>query len=248
MFHILYGIMENIEQHNPNMKKNITNILKKDKDIKKVIFKDLGLISYNDAYALQTSLFDQIKLENRLGIVLLLEHYPVITIGSNRKLDNLLVTTKILDKQKIQLVQSTRGGDITFHGPGQIICYPILNLSYIKKDLSLYVYNLEQVIIEVLETFKIDGVREKKHRGIFVMDNKIASIGIRIRKWITLHGFSLNVNINLKYFDNIIACGLKDFTQTSMQKILNKTIQIDDVKEQIIYHFSRVFNLPISKI
>ena len=248
MFHILYGIMENIEQHNPNMKKNITNILKKDKDIKKVIFKDLGLISYNDAYALQTSLFDQIKLENRLGIVLLLEHYPVITIGSNRKLDNLLVSTKILEKQKIQLVQSTRGGDMTFHGPGQIICYPILNLSYIKKDLSLYVYNLEQVIIEVLETFKIDGVREKKHRGIFVMDNKIASIGIRIRKWITLHGFSLNVNINLKYFDNIIACGLKDFTQTSMQKILNKTIQTDDVKEQIIYHFNRVFNLPISKI
>ena len=248
MFYILYGIMKNVEQHILSTNKSITDTLKKEKDMKKVIFKDLGLISYNDAYILQTSLFDQVKLENRLGIVLLLEHYPVITIGSNRKFDNLLVSMKRLKKQNIQLVQSTRGGDITFHGPGQIICYPILNLSYIKKDLSLYVYNLEQVIIEVLETFEIAGIRKKKHRGIFVMDNKIASIGIRIRKWITLHGFSLNVNINLKYFDNIIACGLRDFTQTSMQKISNKTIQTNDVKEQIIYRFSKVFNLPISKI
>jgi lipoyl(octanoyl) transferase len=244
--------MKNVEQHILSTNKSITDTLKKEKDMKKVIFKDLGLISYNDAYILQTSLFDQVRLENRLGIVLLLEHYPVITIGSNRKFDNLLVSMKRLKKQNIQLVQSTRGGDITFHGPGQIICYPILNLSYIKKDLSLYlslyVYNLEQVIIEVLETFEIAGIRKKKHRGIFVMDNKIASIGIRIRKWITLHGFSLNVNINLKYFDNIIACGLRDFTQTSMQKISNKTIQTNDVKEQIIYRFSKVFNLPISKI
>jgi len=217
------------------------------KNNNKVLFLDLGLISYNDAYNLQTYFFNQIKSSSYPGVILLLEHMPVITVGNNKKLDNLLVDSTRLKEQNIELVQSNRGGDITFHGPGQIVCYPILNLSYIKKDLSLYVYNLEQLIIEVLGHYKIHGRRIAKHRGVFVGNYKIASIGVRIKKWITIHGFSLNVNVNLNYFSNIIACGLKNYSQTSMQKILNKSIPINDVKEQILAKFSKVFNISILK-
>ena len=223
------------------------NLTKYKLNSSKVSCLDLGLIPYNDAYNLQTYFFNQIRYSNSLGVILLLEHNPVITIGNNKKLDNLLADSAKLKEQNIELVQSNRGGDITFHGPGQIVCYPILNLSYIKKDLPLYVYNLEQLIIEVLDHYKIHGRRISKHRGVFVENHKIASIGVRIKRWVTMHGFSLNVNVNLDYFSNIIACGLKEYSQTSMQKILNKTISMNDVKEQILLKFNQVFDIPISK-
>ena len=242
--------MQNLKQSKliiNNLTKYILIGSTKIKNNNKVLYLDLGLISYRDAYNLQTYFFNQIKSSSCPGVILLLEHMPVITIGNNKKLDNLLVGSTRLKEQNIELVQSNRGGDITFHGPGQIVCYPILNLSYIKKDLSLYVYNLEQLIIELLNHYKIHGKRIAKYRGVFVGNCKIASIGVRIKKWITMHGFSLNVNVNLNYFSNIIACGLKNYRQTSMQKILNKTISLDDVKEQILVKFNQVFNIPILK-
>ncbi len=232
----------------------VNNIIKDKKIINKlqtnsgkILCLDLGIIPYNDAYNLQTYFFDQVKLSNCCGVILLLEHTPVITIGNNKKLDNLLASNTKLKERNIELVQSNRGGDITFHGPGQIVCYPILNLSYVKKDLSLYVYNLEQLIIEVLNHYGICGTRIDKHRGVFVENYKIASIGVRIKKWITMHGFSLNVNVDLSYFDNIIACGLKKYSQTSMQKILNRNIPINNVKEQILIKFNEVFGLSVLK-
>jgi len=242
--------MQILKQNN-----SVVNNIIKDKKIinrlqansSKILYLDLGIIPYNDAYNLQTYFFDQVKLSNCCGVILLLEHIPVITIGNNKKLDSLLVSNTKLKEQNIELVQSNRGGDITFHGPGQIVCYPILNLSYVKKDLSLYVYNLEQLIIEVLNHYGICGTRIDKHRGVFVENYKIASIGVRIKRWITMHGFSLNVDVDLSYFDNIIACGLKKYSQTSMQKILNKDIPINDVKEQILIKFNEVFGLPILK-
>ncbi len=233
------------------MKEYINKIIRYIKEAapaKKILLFDLGLIDYNDAYDLQQNLFEHIRLNPEPGVILILEHVPVITIGSNKNMGNLIISEKRLKEQNIGLVQSTRGGDITLHAPGQVVCYPILNLSSIKKDLTLYVNNLEQVIIDVLDAYKIRGTRVAKHRGIFVSDFKIASIGLRIKKWVTFHGFSLNVNIELKYFNNITACGLKDYPQTSMEKILNKTIPIDDVKEQILISFKKVFDIPIIKI
>jgi len=242
--------MQILKQNN-----SVVNNIIKDKKIinrlqansSKILYLDLGLIPYNDAYNLQTYFFNQVKLSSCCGVILLLEHTPVITIGNNKKLDNLLVSNTRLKEQNIELVQSNRGGDITFHGPGQIVCYPILNLSYVQKDLSLYVHNLEQLIIEVLNHYGIYGTRIAKHRGVFVKNYKIASIGVRIKKWIAMHGFSLNVNVNLSYFDSIIACGLKKYSQISMQKILNKDIPISDVKEQILIKFNEVFGLPVLK-
>ncbi|MCL4377247.1 MAG: hypothetical protein M1409_02510, partial [Actinobacteria bacterium] len=129
----------------------IKNKPEKNNDIFSLPFYDLGLISYNDAFEIQTQIFEQVQLKNIRGFILLLEHKPVITIGSNKKLDNLLASDKSLRKQKIELLQSNRGGDLTFHGPGQLVCYPIINLSYYGRDLTLFVWNLEQILINVLD-------------------------------------------------------------------------------------------------
>lgn len=226
----------------------IINSFKDHDTHKNILSFDLGLISYNKAYSLQKELFEIIKLNNMIGAILLLEHYPVITIGSNRDTGNLLVSREELQQQDIELVQSTRGGDITLHTPGQIVCYTIFNLAQVKKDLTLFVYNLEQVIIDALASYNIQGTRIDKHRGIFVNNSKIASIGLKIKKWTTFHGFSINVNNDLKYFDNIIACGLKDYPQTSIKKISSKTIPIYDVKEQLLDSFGNIFKIPVLRI
>lgn len=208
---------------------------------------DAGTINYERAYGIQSDLASRIYEKDCKGIILLLEHPPVITIGSNRNQDNLISTEKKLQDAGIVLVCSNRGGDITLHAPGQIICYPVLNLKYFGKDLQLFVHKLEQVVLDTLAAYGIAGRRVKKHRGVFIGNNKIASIGLRVRKWVSIHGFSLNVNIDLSYFQHIIACGLKDFPQVSMSSVLGREIAIDDVKEQIIKSFESVFGIRTVK-
>lgn len=208
---------------------------------------DAGTVPYSDAFAIQVDLAEKIRSKNLKGILIILEHPPVITIGSNRSSNNLLTSRKRLSNLGIELIDSNRGGDITLHGPGQLVCYPVFNLGRFGKDLSLFVYNLEQVILDTLKFFSISGRRIKQHRGIFVEDEKIASIGLRVKKWVSIHGFSLNVDIDLSYFEHIVACGLKDFPQVSMSSLLGKNIAIDDVKEQIIKSFEAVFDISTDK-
>jgi lipoyl(octanoyl) transferase len=226
-----------------NSTEKITNFLEKNKGTKKVPCFDLGLINYDAAYNIQLKIFELVKLGYASGVILLLEHTPVITIGNNKNRNNLLVSEESLKSQGIELVQSNRGGDITFHGPGQLICYPIFNIMHFGKDLTIFIWNLEQIIINTLEEYKIKGTRINKLRGVFVDNSKIASIGLHVKKWVTLHGFSFNVHINLDYFKNIIACGLKDHSQTSMQKILSQNIPISDVKELICKKFAKIFKI-----
>jgi len=230
------------------MKTRLINNLKKNDMQRSIPGFDLDLISYDDAYNLQEEIFELVKANDYMGAILLLEHYPVITIGNNKNTDSLLVSRVELRKQNVALVQSNRGGDMTLHSPGQVVCYTILNLTRLKKDLSFFIHDLEEVIIDVLASFDMHGVRINKYQGVFIDNSKIASIGLRVRKWITLHGFSLNVSNDLKYFDNIIACGLKDHPQTSMKKISKKTIPINDVKEQILKSFGSVFGIPVTGI
>jgi lipoate-protein ligase B len=217
-------------------------------DMNNILSFDCGLIPYMQAYEMQLKIFDLIKSRSLPGVILLLEHNPVITIGSNKNLKNLLITEKKLKLKNIELIQSDRGGDITLHSPGQIVCYTIINLPLLQRDLSFYVNNLEEVIIDVLKKFGIQAIRIKGCRGVFVNDYKIASIGLKVKKWITFHGFSLNVNNNLKYFDYIIACGLKDHQQTSMKKILKRPVNICNIKKEIIESFSSIFKIPVDKI
>lgn len=209
---------------------------------------DLGLVPYDESFQLQLELFEYIREKDLPGVLLLLEHTPVITIGSNRSTENLIAEKDVLSEKGIDVVQSNRGGDITLHAPGQLICYPVFNLKYFKKDLTLFVHKLEEIIIETLNTYDIQGSRIKKHRGVFAGTKKIASIGLKVRKWITIHGLSLNISIDLSYFENIVACGLKDFPQTSISEILGKDIPINDVKELILKSFENIFNMPFTKI
>lgn len=209
---------------------------------------DPGIISYNKAFDIQSALTAEIREKDYKGAIILLEHTPVITVGSNRSTGNLLTSKNRLRKLGIELIDSNRGGDITLHGPGQIVCYPVFNLTHFGKDLSLFVYNLEQVILNTLHAFGLEGHRVEKHRGIFIENKKIASIGLRVKKWVSMHGFSLNVDIDLSYFKHIIACGLKDFPQTSISSLLKKNISINDVKEQIVKSFETVFDISTEKI
>jgi lipoyl(octanoyl) transferase len=209
---------------------------------------DLDLVPYDESFQLQLELFEYIREKDLPGVLLLLEHPPVITIGSNRSTENLIAEKDVLSEKGIDVVQSSRGGDITLHAPGQLICYPVFNLKYFKKDLTLFVHKLEEIIIETLNTYDIQGSRIKKHRGVFAGTKKIASIGLKVRKWITIHGLSLNISIDLSYFENIVACGLKDFPQTSISEILGKDVPINDVKELILKSFENIFNMPFTKI
>ena len=218
------------------------------KDPVSIPYIDIGLIDYSNAFDLQLKIFDIILQEDLPGCILLLEHKPVITIGNSQSRKNLISSEESLATQGIDLIQSNRGGDVTFHGPGQLVCYPIFNLTKFDRDLTDFVYKLEQLIIDVLDEYKIKGIRIEKLRGVFVGKNKIASIGIHVKKWITLHGFSLNVNVDLGYYKNIIACGLSDYTQVSMEKLLDKKIQLSFVKELVLKSFASVFNVQLQKL
>ncbi len=238
---------EKIKSHLRNFEDKFNLSSSQNSKNKNLICFDLGIIEYNYAYNLQIELWELIRIKNYTGIILLLEHWPVITIGSNRNIKNIITPILELKKQNIEIYQSNRGGDVTFHGPGQLICYPIFNLEKFEKDLTKYVYNLEQIILETLSFFKITGHRIKKIRGVFVNNQKIASIGIHVKKWITYHGFSFNINVDLNYFKNIIACGLKDYPQTSLSVLLKKEITVSFVKDIILRNFEKVFNIKIIK-
>ena len=206
---------------------------------------DLGITGYNQAWELQQKIFEVVSMAKLNGAILLLEHTPVITIGNNRNRENILCNEGSLGKQGIELIQSNRGGDVTFHGPGQLVCYPVFDLNHFGKDLGNFVYSLEQVIIDVLSDYKIKGTRIEKLRGVFVGSGKIASIGIHVKKWITFHGFSFNINVDLGYFDNIIACGLKDYLPVSLEKLLKKPVTVSDVKELVIQKFEKIFDIEV---
>jgi lipoyl(octanoyl) transferase len=213
-----------------------------------VAFYDLGLIGYEDAYFIQTQLFELIKESGIAGVILMLEHKPVITIGNNGKRDNIIAGFSSLKEQGISLVQSNRGGDVTFHGPGQIVCYTIFNLKKFGSDLTAFVFKLEEVIISVLSLYGLKGFRIDKLRGVFTEKGKIASIGLHVKKWVTIHGFSFNISINLDYYKNIVACGLKDYRQTSLVEITGKNVPLAEVKKNIIKSFENVFGIKISEI
>ena len=198
---------------------------------------DLGQKSYKEVWHLQKKL--QTKLINgfKRDCLLLVEHEPVYTLGKNADPNHLLQSR---DKS-INVYNIERGGDITFHGPGQLVVYPILNLARYKKSVSWYMRSLEQLIINVLEKFAIKGKRVKGYTGVWVGDKKIAAQGVRLTKWISMHGFSINVNTDLSFYDGIIPCGIFDYGLTSIEKELNTTQEMDEVKLLVVDSFKQIF-------
>jgi len=206
---------------------------------KKIEFQilDLGRKSYEEVWILQKKM--QLKrINGDIGDVLILvEHNPVYTLGKNANPNHLLQSR---DKS-IDVFNIERGGDITFHGPGQLVGYPILNLSNYKKSVSWYMRVLEQLTIDVLNEFKIIASRVEGLTGVWVGDEKIAAQGVRMSRWVTMHGFSLNVNTDLSFYDGIIPCGIFDCGVTSMEKVLKRTQKMEKVKSLVIDKFNQIF-------
>ena len=201
---------------------------------------DLGKSHYNDAWKLQKRLQSQ-RISGQIDDQLLLvEHFPVYTLGKNTPRKHLL--TK--ESDNISIIQTDRGGDITFHGPGQLVGYPILDLNQYKRSITWYMRELEQLIIDVLKEYDINAERKKGLTGVWVKGKKIAALGVRISKWVTMHGFSLNINPDLKYYQGIIPCGIKDYGVTSMADLLGNDVpDMSEIKDTLVQHFIAKFSI-----
>lgn len=207
----------------------------------------LGVVEYNEAYQLQQRLLYS-RLDGKIkDTLLLLQHPPVVTIGKSGKLENIIVSPAELVKQGISLVFADRGGDVTYHGLGQLVAYPIIDLRERGKDIHRYVHDLEEVIIRTVSDFSIDAGRDDGHAGVWVKNEELASIGIRIRKWITMHGLALNIRPRLEHFSLINPCGFRNRKATSISKLLSKDIPMETVIQRLITHFSEVFSARMER-
>jgi lipoate-protein ligase B len=202
-----------------------------------ILVQNIGQKSYKAVWDLQKEMQQQ-RIKGEIDDTLILvEHDPVYTLGKNANEDHLLQSRD----ESIDVFNIERGGDITFHGPGQLVAYPILDLSNYKKSVSWYMRTLEQVLIDTLIEFKIIAQRNEGLTGVWVGDEKIAALGVRISRWVTMHGFSLNVNPDLSFYDGIIPCGIFDHGVTSMEQLLGETQNNDNVKNMVIEKFNKCF-------
>ena len=199
---------------------------------------DLGMCSYQDAWDLQKNIQARRIAGNDRDTLLLVEHEPVYTFGKNANQNHLLQHYP----ENVQIFNIERGGDITYHGPGQLVGYPILDLHNYKKNISWYMRSLEQVIIDTLDIWGLKALRKEGLTGVWVGDEKIAALGVRISRWVTMHGFALNVNTDLQYYDGIIPCGILEYGVTSMENLLKNKINMDDIKQHLVSCFQNKFN------
>ncbi len=202
-----------------------------------LLFKDLGISSYEKTWDLQKDLQSK-RISNEINdTVLLVEHEPVYTFGKNANEDHLLQNYP--DDVKVYHIE--RGGDITFHGPGQLVGYPIIDLHNYKKSVSWYMRTLESLIMDTLQEYEISSSRKEGLAGVWVNDKKIAALGVRMSRWVTMHGFALNVNTDLHYYNGIIPCGIFEYGITSMENELGKELPMDEVKNVLMKHFRSTF-------
>ena len=205
----------------------------------------LGLVDYANGLCLQRERVAARKADLIPDTLLLLEHPHVYTLGRNAKKDNILLSTEQLAMRGVQVFEIDRGGDVTYHGPGQLVGYPILDLTEHRRDISWYMRSLEEVLIAVARDYEIDAGRLCGAPGIWVENDKLAAMGVHISRWVTSHGFAFNVNTDLRYFDWIVPCGLRDKGVTSLQKLLGRRVDIDEVAERAVHHFGEVFDLEM---
>ena len=208
---------------------------------------DLGLVSYSDALALQQRLAAARKSGLIDDVFLLCEHPHVITLGRNANRQNLLASEHVLRQKAVELHTTNRGGDVTYHGPGQIVGYPILNLARIKRDVGWYVRTLEEAMIRASADFGATAYRVPGKTGIWVQagasEEKLAAIGVHISRWVTSHGFAYNVSTDLRYFDLIVPCGIADRKATSLEKLLARSVPLEEVKPRLTRHLTDLFSL-----
>ncbi len=208
-------------------------------------FRRPGLTEYSEACRIQRTLWTQ-RLEGKAAdTLLLLEHPPTITLGKSGKQENLIAAKEELEKRGISLFFTDRGGDITYHGPGQLVVYPIIDLRNRGKDIHRYVHELEEAVIRALAELSIESGRDEKNIGVWVGDNKIAAIGVSVRRWVTMHGLALNVNTDLTHFSLINPCGIVDRGVVSISKLKGHDVSLDLVSERLLACFAEVFGVEI---
>jgi len=241
-----------------------------------VIFRDLGQMNYKAAWEQQESLLQKnVQIKSEVGshevivndqlttphsplteletqhYLLFVEHPPVFTLGKSGNINNVLLSEERLNEIGIEFFRTNRGGDITFHGPQQIVGYPILDLEKFDTDIGHYLRNLEEVIILTLADYGIDAGRSKGETGVWIdpgtmgRERKICAIGVRCSRWITMHGFAFNVNTDLSYFNHIIPCGIQNKQVTSLQKELGREVDMQEAKEKVKKNFERVFDVEL---
>ena len=198
---------------------------------------DLGISEFKDTWNLQKELQEKRILGEIEDQLILVEHPAVYTLGKNASKEHILKK-----KEGISIVQTDRGGNITFHGPGQLVGYPILDLNFYKRSITWYMRELEQLMIDVLKEYGIEGSTKKGLTGTWVKDHKIAALGVRISRWVTMHGFSLNINPDLNYYQDIIPCGIQGYGVTSMAVIMGEEVpSMDEVKIKMVDYFKNRF-------
>ncbi len=228
---------------------------------KAVIFEDWGLLDYKHAWEKQDELFEKtiaLKLANRTlaaqhptpNHLIFVEHPHVYTLGKSGKFENLLLDENALKEKKAEYFKSNRGGDITYHGPGQIVGYPILDLDNFFTDIHLYLRTLEEAIILTLIDYGIESGRYSGYTGVWLdADNanarKIAALGVRCSRWVTMHGFAMNVSVDLDYFKNIVPCGIDDKAVTSMEYEVGYKPDMEEVKKILKGHISVLFGMHL---
>lgn len=207
-----------------------------------MIVHDLGRIRYAHALKLQRDAVARLQ-QDRSGAetLYLLEHEHVVTLGRNATTGSLVASKELLALKGVELVETDRGGDITYHGPGQLVGYPIIALEDERRDIRGYVRDVEEALIRTLAAFDIQGRRDPANRGVWVEDRKIASVGIRISRWVTMHGFALNVGTDLSFFSLIVPCGIAGCRMTTIEQELGKAVGMSAVKNTFIEKFCDVF-------
>ncbi len=242
-------------------------------DKQQVLFEDLGQMGYQSAWdyqeqllaenvAVKSSKYKEEAVAHKGGEVILeadtrhhllfVEHPPVYTLGKSGSIDNVLINEEDRKKNGMEFFKINRGGDITFHGPGQIVAYPIFDLEKFYTDIGRYLRNLEEVIIKTLADYGIKGDRSKGETGVWLdpdikgRERKICAIGVRCSRWITMHGLAFNINTNLDYFNNIIPCGIQGKQVTSLQKELGREVRMNEVKEKMKNYFEEVFDIKLA--
>ena len=207
---------------------------------------DAGLIGYTEAWELQKRLVAARKAAAVEDVLLLCEHPHVITLGRNGKREHLLASEQVLRQKNVEFHSSDRGGDITYHGPGQIVGYPILDLTEHRRDVRWYVQQLEETMIRASADFKVTAERVAARHGIWVRhpageEEKLAALGVHLSRWVTSHGFAYNVATDLRYFDLIVPCGIAGKRATSLERVLDRAVRTDEVRPKLAAHFGELF-------
>jgi lipoyl(octanoyl) transferase len=206
---------------------------------------DLGLVEYNDAYSLQRSVTAACASNTIPATLILLEHPPVLTLGRRADRGNLLFPPEVLRDRGIAVHQSTRGGDVTYHGPGQIVGYPILNLRRLRLGAAAYVHGLEDVLIEVVHSFDLEARTDPRYVGVWIGPAKVAAIGVAISGGVTMHGFALNVDPDLSHFQFINPCGITDREVTSLSRAASAPVPMAEVRRRLVDSFGRRFGVQM---